>query len=155
MSDDRGVDDNNATYFGYLVPRTDYEQEPCRIRVEAPGFLVGRPKVLRRLERDENDPFNWGHHGSSSIATAEAVLADALCEPVSLHHEPHKRVVVAFSRDIVAHLPREQSWTLSRDAVLAWVRGWYVATAPHMMPRAVKRIGDVDGAVESPLRDWE
>jgi Family of unknown function (DUF6166) len=86
--------------------------------------------------------FEWGYGGSGPAQLALAILCECLeyvDQAVALHQ--------VFKRRVVARLPRNSAWEISKQQVLRWAfkarQGQLVRLAPHLMP-----LGHLDNGLE-------
>ena len=72
-----------------------------------------------RLDLDNHSPtgFEWGYGGSGPAQLALAILADALDDD-----ERAARLHQEFKWRVIAPLPRDSEWQITRDEVLFFVK---------------------------------
>lgn len=62
------------------------------------------------------DGFNWGYEGSGPAQLALAILVHH-CEDTERALEHYQQ----FKREVIAHMPQEEPWTLSAGEIDAWL----------------------------------
>jgi hypothetical protein len=76
---------------------------------------------LPHNELHSPDGFEWGYAGSGPADLARSILTHALGLEGEAAENIHPRLYQQFKFDIIAPLPRDENWEMSRDEVLAWV----------------------------------
>ncbi|WP_433542059.1 DUF6166 domain-containing protein (plasmid) [Streptosporangium sandarakinum] len=131
--------DEDRTYHGVRDPETD----KTRIEAERAEFGPTQRKgvIVLRLIRPvgilKESALEWGYRGTGPLATASAILADALGQ------EPSAQLLEAFRTDVVSQLTDDE-WRLRRGAVLRWVRGWCAEHNIDVLPAAVAELPPID-----------
>ena len=123
-----------VTYSGR--PRDDWEgvQNPYgEVTITEPGDVR---RVYTHYPPHPDDPDHreliWGYMGSSPLATGALILNDALGygtpgtidEAGVMPGGSPTPILQAFTEDVVAKFPQQETWQLTRAAVLDWAETW-------------------------------
>jgi hypothetical protein len=106
-------------YKGRIDPR---DAEICIVDHRSGMY---RLPVRLDLANHSPDGFAWGYHGSGPAQLALALLADALeddARALRLYHH--------FKNRVIARLPKEQEWTMTRAQIWDHVRAIEEALSP-------------------------
>lgn len=115
-TDPRGT--HMKQYEGYIGESTERLGPWVQVKEED-----GSASMLTHHVRHSPDGHSWGYAGSGPAELAKDILWD------HLGTEPHPACYQAFKTAHVATWPQDQGWTLSAEAIDAWLEMWSATEA--------------------------